>query len=121
MRAFLSFKRPIGIILLPIFILTSVLTLEPLYLAEAQPAALSPAEFQFKVPAELGKVEEVFNVSGRGQTLPTVIIQDAHMNYDAQMSEAKLFRYLTHENSYSTLFLEGLFGTLDTRVLKHLG
>jgi len=119
MRTFLSFKKPIGIILLPFFIFTSVFTLEPLYLAEAQPAALSPAEFHLKVPVELGKVEEVFNVSGGEQALPTVIIQDAHMNYDAQMSEAKLFRYLTHENSYSTLFLEGLFGILDARVLKH--
>jgi len=122
MKTFITFRKLIGNFLLPFFIYSSVLPIQPLRLAFAQSTPDSPARaVNITVPAEFGKVEEVYWPDGLKEAVlhPTILIQDAHINFDAQMSEAKLFDYFTKEKTYKTILLEGVFESLDTRVLKN--
>ncbi len=122
MSWFFNFRRILSTILLPCFILSSFLAIEPLHLVLAEMPQITPAGqvLQWTVPARLGKVEEVFlGAQDRAsESLPLILIQDAHINFDAQMSEAKLFQHFTNQYSYRTIFLEGVIESIDTRVLK---
>jgi len=95
----------------------------------------SKTSYEIKIPKKFGKIVERWqnadalsvsreNILSAKQNsratleLPVVIIQDAHCNFDAQVNEAKMLDILKKEYNYSSVFLEGAVGRVDTAIFS---
>ncbi|MFC2140214.1 hypothetical protein ACFLQ1_00670 [Candidatus Auribacterota bacterium] len=69
------------------------------------------------VPNNYGEIKEEFK-GGSGKAV--VHIQDAHCNYDAQISISNIIKQLVSENQFNLVALEGAKGLGDTTILRSI-
>ncbi len=86
-----------------------------LILSKANPLIAKEDNFGLDIPPKYGRVIESYQ--GRGDNL-IIQIQDLHTNYEAQVNEAKIIRYLLKNNGWALVTTEGAEGEVNTSIFE---
>lgn len=90
--------------------LLAVVPITPIVMPSISSPELQVAE-QFFIPASLGEIQEIIRAEDAQHTV--FHIQDAHGQYEAQVSIQKLIDYLKKEYGSTTVLVEGGVGNLE--------
>ncbi len=83
--------------------------------AESEPLVLS----KLSLPAEIGNVTQVLEAPANPSGKTLLIIQDAHMNYEAQQNLAKILDRLATERGLRLILVEGSSGDIGLAAFRN--